>query len=94
MDIDYKWGIIYDDKDQPVKWFFKVSGLDDDLYAVAYFNIDDEDPVSFYEANDMEILEVLIDSINTELYDKCIEEKNLIMQHHRELSEATVDNFM
>jgi hypothetical protein len=90
----YKWGL-YCDKDEIAnRWFIRAEVLDTDWYAMAYFNLDDEDAWRLYETNNEDLLETLMEKSKSGLYQRCLAEKNVYMQHKRDIETMTVSNFM
>lgn len=90
-EIIYKWGVFEDQ----TRWFIKVEALDTELYAVAYFRLDDTDPTKIFETNDMELLDVLLEALAKDLYFDCLDKKNMYLESRTiSFENATVANFM
>lgn len=84
------WGIF----DDSSKWYIKVEALDTDMYAVAYFPIDDEDPKRHYESTNPELLQMVVGIEDSDLYAKCRDIKNMNFGLKDKFEEVTVANFM
>lgn len=90
-EIVYKWGVFEDH----TRWFIKLEALDTDMYAVAYFSLDDTNPTRFLETNDMELLNVLLEALSKDLYFDCVDKKNMYLESQTvSFEDATVANFM
>jgi hypothetical protein len=94
QEIIYKWGLLYDQHDVASRWFIRAESLDTDLFAVAYYHLDDTHPGRFYETNSEELLGILLEEIRESLYDKCVVDKNAYLQHQRDLEHVNISNFM
>lgn len=86
----WTWGIF----DDSTKWYIKIEAVDTDMYAVAYFPIDDEDPSRFYESTNSELLHKLVEIENSDLYFRCRDIKNMNFGLKDKFDEITVANFM
>lgn len=93
-ELHYRWGFTLDDDDEPDGWFISVNALDTPWFAMAYYSLDDSEPNRHYKTNHDELLMVLMEENEVRLYDRCLEEKNMILQSKAEIEQMTVANFM
>lgn len=96
-EIVYKWGFSYGDNYKVNKWFIRVEALDTDWFAVAYYDLEDQDGSDtnhYYETNNDELLDILLNKTKNGLYHKCMEEKNTYLKDLEELENLDVSNFL
>lgn len=90
-DLRWSWGMSKDDR----QWTLMVEAVDTDMYALAYYSVDEKDPKRIYESNDPELLKQLIDSEYTEIYAGCLERVKMhFFLKEDSFKDVTVANFM
>lgn len=89
-ELHWTWGIFDDNS----KWYLKVEAVDTDMYAVAYYSPDDNNPLKLYESTNSELLKMLIDAENSELFKSCKDKKDMHFGLKDSFSDITVANFM
>lgn len=89
----YRWGLSLSEDQTTHQWFIKVEAVDTEWYAEAYFSADD-DPTRCYATNNKELLQVLIGIEETDVYAKCLEQKNNYMNDVASLENVDISNFM
>lgn len=91
--VNYSWGPTFEN-DVIVGWSIKADALDTPWFAMAYFGLDDDNPMRQYKTNNDELLRIFMDEIEDTLYEKCIPEKNMYLQSLLEIENMTSADFM
>lgn len=86
----WTWGFSKDE----VSWYIRVQVLDTDMYALAYYSLDDNNPMRYYESKHPDLLRALIDNESSEAFIQCRENKNAALDLRKALDNATIANFM
>ncbi len=89
-DFYWTWGLSKDG----ISWYIRVQALDTDLYALAYYNLDDDNPMRYYESGHPDLLKALIKNEESEEFIRCRDQKNCMIELTKQLDNVTVANFM
>lgn len=90
QELYWTWGLSKDN----VSWYLRVSVVDTDMYAMAYYSLDDTNPMRYYESQYPELVRMLIDIEDKEAFIECRDQKNMLINIQQTLDEATIANFM